>query len=99
MKSVKKKATVLAAEPVFTTLRGQVAKLRATHRAELDEMAERTRIERAAFVQHIHTEVTKRIAPAVAQLLADIRAERAQMAARTQKERQQFVEQVRAWVG
>lgn len=85
--------------PVHVPLRKQVAAMRKTHRAELDEMAERTRIERQSFVQEIHREVTQRIQPAVAELRAGFRAEHAEMAERTRVERDKFVKSIRAWVG
>jgi hypothetical protein len=69
------------------------------HRAQHAEMAERTRIARAAFVQQIHAEVTQRIMPEVAHLRAEFRVEHAQMAERTRIARAEFCNQIRAWVG
>lgn len=85
--------------PAHVPLRAQVAAMRKAHRMELDEMAERTRIERQKFVENIHREVTERIQPAVAELLAGIRAEQAEMAERSRSERSNFVKSIRAWVG
>ena len=100
MKSAKKKTKpVVSGVPEHTSLRGQVAQMRATHRAELAEMAEQTRLERAAFVQQIHADVTQRIIPAAEQRRAEFRAEHAEMAERTRLDRQQFLSQIRAWVG
>ena len=89
----------MMSDPVSMPLRAQVARMRAIHRAEHAEMAERTRIARASFVQQIHTDVNQRIMPEVAQLRAQFRAEHAEMAERTRIARQVFVNQIRAWVG
>ena len=82
-----------------TSLRAEVAYLRSLHRTQHAEMAERTRVQRASFVQQIHTDVTQRIMPEVAELRAGFRAEHAEMAEQTRLARQQVVNQIRAWVG
>ena len=86
-------------EPVQLPLRAQVARMRSIHRAEHAEMAERTRIERASFVQQIHADVTQRIMRNAAQFRADCRVEHAEMAERTRVARAAFCQQIRAWVG
>lgn len=86
-------------EPGAMPLRARVARMRSIHRAELAEMAERTRLERQAFVQQIHTDITQRLMPEVAELRAAFRAEHQEMSERTRLERQAFVNSVRAWVG
>ena len=85
--------------PAAMPLRAQVARMRSIHRAELAEMAERTRLERQAFVQQVHTDITQRLMPEVAELRAAFRAEHQEMSERTRLERQAFVNSVRAWVG
>ena len=80
-------------------LRAQVARLRSQHRAQHAEMAERTRVARASFVNQIHAEVTQRIMPEVAQLRASFRVEHAEMAERARAARASFCQHIRAWVG
>ena len=89
----------MMSDPGTMPLRAQVARMRSIHRAEHAEMAERTRIARATFVQQIRAEVTERIMPEVAQLRATFRAEHADMSERTRIARQVFVNQISAWVG